>query len=299
MNNKEIRREARYLLKGNWLKLSLVFFIFFILLMYATYAPLVIHSESIVLLFAIAITGFILTVLIVPFAYGVLHSHVKAANGEPFRIFEFASVGFKSIKKAYLLIFLIIIRLAVPILAFVLSAMFLEYGRTHFLSFVTVTGWILYLIATFFLFSKLFYYLISTFILIDNDDDKNYSISKVLNESKEIMTLERVNLAIFILYFLVLLLVITVAIGLTQRIGVPSEIVALLLMIGHALFYPYFQMSMYVFYRYHKDPHYKYTYEQHVKEKEAKKEEKRNNNKSEEKPNEEPKKKKKNKSKKK
>ena len=111
---------------------------------------------------------------------------VRAARGEKVRLFEFVSVGLKNFKNAYFLVFFTIINLAIPILTFVFTAFITDWASKNGNSFLTVTFGILYLISTFFLFARFFYYVIGIFVMIDNKD-KN--IKQILDESKEIMSL--------------------------------------------------------------------------------------------------------------
>lgn len=272
MNLKDIRKEARYLLKGNWLKLSLIVFIFNLFILFVYAAPTILNFSSTVLILVVAALGLISTIFVVPFVYGLFSVIVKAINGEKVRIFEFVSNGIKNFKKSYFLIFGIIISLAVPILAFILSAVFLDYGIRHFLTFIITTGGIIYTIATFFMFSKAFYYIPSIFVMIENEEK---SVKDILKESKEIMSLERVNLlklfGIFALFFIIML-------GVSYGVGIifrSQDVYALVATVGYMILFPYFIVSLYVFYKYKKDPHYKFIYEDHLKEKESKKESKK------------------------
>lgn len=293
MDNKQIRQDARYLLKGHWLKLSLIYLIFSIFIHFVEQAPTILESSSAIFTLVMAISGLILSIFIIPFAYGVIYTMVKAIKGEKVRLFEFVSIGLKNFKNAYFLVFGVIINLAVQIVAFVASALLLNYGYEHSSSFLIVTGGIIYLITVFFLFAKFFYYTLGMFVMIDNE---NSGIQKILNESKEIMSLERVNLLkLIISFFGWFLLMLTVAI-IAAILKLPSDITTLITYLGFALLFPYFQISMYVFYKYHKDQHYKYEYEEHMKEKESgkqNKKEKSNTDKKEKELNKENKKKKK------
>ena len=274
MNLKDIRKEARYLLKGSWLKLSLIVFIFNLFILFVYAAPNILNFSSTVLILAVAVIGLISTIFVIPFIYGLFSVIIKSINGEKVRLLEFVSTGIKNFKKSYFLIFGIVISLAVPILAFIISAVFLDYGIRHFLTFIITTGGIIYTIATFFMFAKAFYYIPSFFVMIDNEEK---SVKDILNESKEIMTLERVNLlklfGIFALFFIIML-------GISFGAGIifhSQDAYAIVATIGYMILFPYFIVSLYVFYKYKKDPHYKFIYEEHVKEQENKKESKKEN----------------------
>jgi hypothetical protein len=267
MNFKDIRNDARYLLKGNWLNLSIIVLVFNLYLLFVFMVPYIIFSiSSLALMFGIAIVGFISTIFIVPFIYGLFETIVKALSGNKVRLFEFVSTGTKNFKRSYFILFGIIIKLAVPILAFIASAFFLYYGNVHAYTFIIVTGAIIYSIASYFLLSKAFYYFPAYFIMAE---DENKSIQQVLNESKEIMTLERFNLLKLIGLFAIFF---GVMVGICYGLGIlfhSQDVYDISFTVGYLLLFPYFIASLYVFYRYKKDPHYKYKYEEHLKDKES------------------------------
>lgn len=278
MDNKQIRQEARYLLKGKWIKLSIIYLLFFTFFSYVNNAPTMLNTSSTALTLGMAILGLILTIFLVPFFYGLIDVMVRSARGEKVRLFEFVSVGLKNFKNAYFLVFFTIINLAIPILTFVFTAFITDWANRNGNSFLTVTFGILYLISTFFLFARFFYYVIGIFVMIDNKD-KN--VKQILDESKEIMSMERLNLLKLFAHFIIIIAIIA-AISSTVAIAINPEhpLVLVILYAGAALMFPYIQISMYVFYEYHKDPHYKYKYEEHMKEIETKKETKEKNQES-------------------
>lgn len=106
-------------------------------------------------------------------------------------------------------------------------------------------------------------------------DNKDKNVKQILDESKEIMSMERLNLLKLFAHFIIIIAIIA-AISSTVAIAINPEhpLVLVILYTGAALMFPYIQISMYVFYEYHKDPHYKYKYEEHMKEIETKKENK-------------------------
>ena len=199
MDNKQILQEARYLLKGKWIKLSIIYLLFFTFFSYVNNAPTMLNTSSTALTLGMTILGLILTIFLVPFFYGLIDVMVRAARGEKVRLFEFVSVGLKNFKNAYFLVFFTIINLAIPILTFDFTAFITDWASRNGNSFLTVTFGILYLISTFFLFARFFYYVIGIFVMIDNKDKNVKQILDEFNYHGKIAIMVEIPATIFLI----------------------------------------------------------------------------------------------------
>lgn len=189
MVSSQIRQEARTSLTGKWGKAAIL------TLIYAVIVYIVSFVLNIVPVF-----GSIANALLdVAFTYGLLKSFMKLKRGEEISYIDFLKEGFPVYGKLWGIIGNTLLKLIVPIVVAIVGfvVMFIGIGSSAAsmlsststvssasLSGVAVVGMLIYIVGIIWCVIKGFYYSLTSYLLVDNED---MSAKDIVAKSEELM----------------------------------------------------------------------------------------------------------------
>lgn len=244
MNSSDFRREARNRLSGKWGKAIILILAFSVIDIILTIIERKVSST------ARSILYFVELLLNVPLSFGLIISLLKLYNNEEAYAFDYLNTGFSNFTKAWGISLRIILKLILPIILIIVSAVMLIFGGiglfygksilTNLSSFVTSTevtfsvlavlGLLLYYFSIIWLIVKSYYYQLSFAIAADNPE---LSSKDAVEKSKELMTGNRGKLFILQLSFIGWIFLACFTLG-----------------IGFLWIIPYMQFAHFAFYKY-------------------------------------------------
>lgn len=238
MTSSDFRTEARRNLAGKWGKAACITlaytFIFFVLGFIQGLMP---ENSAIENLLSLAIT-----IIEVPFAFGLIISLYKLYEGQDIKAFDFITFGFNSFGKSWIISFHILLKMAVPVILIVTSIILIAFGiygtaASSILSpgnsgsylFIAIIGFVLYFVGLIWTIVKSYYYAITYIIAADNE---NMKAKELVEKSKQIMTNHRGQLFVLQLTFIGWAILAVFTLG-----------------IGYLWILPYMQFAMIAFYK--------------------------------------------------
>lgn len=237
MISSDFRAEARRRLTGKWGKVALITLVYLAIFFILGFIEGLFAEQSIMR----SIISIAVFVIEVPLAFGLIIALFKVYNSEDVKPFEFCSFGFNNFKKSWGITFQMILKLIVPVVLLVISILLIAFGGAFSAAtlltgssssggflFLTVIGFILYLVAIIWAVVKSYYYSMAYIIAAD---DESLTAKEAVEKSKEIMTGKRGKL--FCLQF--------------SFIGW-AILAAFTLGIGYLWLLPYIQFAMIAFY---------------------------------------------------
>lgn len=198
MISSDFRTEARRKLSGKWGKAACItlayLLVFFLLGMIEGSFP-----DSMENLFSI-----ISTVIEVPLSFGLIFSFMKLYNGEEVKAFDFFSLGFSNFAKSWKISLHIVLKMIVPVILIIVSCVLIGVGTygtvgaslysssaTAGFGGLAIVGFILFIVSMIWAVTKSYYYQLSYFVAIDNED---MTAKEVVEKSAELMEGKRAKL---------------------------------------------------------------------------------------------------------
>lgn len=176
----EIRAEARKSLTGKWGKGALLTLAF----------AVVTYLITLVLTF-VPVVGYIANLVITPaLSFGYLIGFIKLRRGEDVGYFDFFKNGFAFFGKLWSVIGYTLLKMILPIVAIIVSIIILAIGGVGSVAagesfgIVAVIGIILYIVALIWTIVKGYSYVLTQFLLYDNQD---MEAKAIVEKSEELM----------------------------------------------------------------------------------------------------------------
>lgn len=256
MKSYQVREKAKVYLTGGWKTFSVMTILYLVLLILFTLIPTFLRLPYIVsILIQLFVSLF--------FIYGLTSCFWQYAKGSDVRSYDFIIITFKNIKRVFLVIFHIALRLLIPFIGLVASNLLLlgsingnsiyisaGFGSSPVLITIIILSAILTLVSFYFLLSKGLYYVIANQIAIEFPEQSEITC---VNQSKDLMKIKgnRSRFIFLIMSFIGWLIVGIFTLG-----------------VAFIWIYPYLQMSFIAFYEMIKNP------EEKIKKKKKKKKKK-------------------------
>ncbi len=197
MNASYFRAEARSKMTGKWGKAALITFLYTLVFFVIGFIQ-GLFPESMDWLFSI-----ILFVIEIPLAFGLIIALLKLYNSEDVKATDFFTLGFNNFSRSWSAFFNMLLKLLVPIILVIVSIFLLSFGiaatgasallggsssTTGGFAFLTILGFILYIVAIIWAIVKSYYYALSYVILADRPE---LSGKEAVEESRKLMTNNR------------------------------------------------------------------------------------------------------------
>lgn len=210
---RELKKDAKIKLTGNYIRAVLIYLIYFIITFvisvlgkYLFQSNKSLHSiyELVILIFT------------VPLSFGITASILKITRNDSVNITDFIKIGIQNIKKVWITYLKTFIKLLLPFILLVASLSFFLYSfmqavATHtsptqminivelFQSKNFIISIILVLLTVIYLFYKALPYSLVYYVLYDNAE---LEVSQILEKSKNLMKKNKLNLITLMLSFI-------------------------------------------------------------------------------------------------
>ena len=246
MISTDFKTEARRALSGKWGKAVLI------TLVYTIITGILSSIQNNISLPALkAIISIAVVVVEVPLVFGFLYSLYKLFKGEDVKVFDFFSLGFTNIVKAWDIVFNTIIKMIVPVILIIVAIVMMIIGGSNMptitysydTSFAHIAvsditgvnplfpiGGILFFIAMIWITIRGLFFVLSNYIAFDNMD---MPAKEVVEKSKSLMTGKRGKFFVLLLTFIGWAILCVLTLG-----------------IGYLWLLPYVQFSIFAFYKY-------------------------------------------------
>ena len=245
MKISELKKEAIAKLSGKWGKAAGIYIVVTLLSFGLTLVPSLIPQQSVAFLI-----NLLISIISFSFSYGLLASMIKLSRTEKVDLMDFVPLGLKNLFKIIKLYLLMILKLWLPILLYVGSAIAIGFSA-YVMATGSVTTGLAYFIAScailvvaciLFIVKSLLYSL-AFYLLYDNPNAKT---KELLNKSAELMKGKRVKFVLTEFSFLGWLLLIVLASALS--VAVLPVLTPILLLVGTTILSPYMTFTLINFY---------------------------------------------------
>lgn len=241
---RELKKDAKVRLSGNYFKLLFIYFIYAIVIFAFSALAKFINSNIIKFLYAL-----LLLVFSASFSFGLIACIMDIIRGKNTPFTEFINIGLKNMPKALGIFLRILLRLLIPIILLIASMTFMIITLANAvvggsLANYFILSVVLFMLAIIFLLIKSLYYSFAFYIL----KDKNEKTSKeIVNMSRDLMKGNIVKIIGLSLSFIGWYLLIF-AIGLISSYFLPKEFTTIITEVGSLLLFPYITTTMIGFY---------------------------------------------------
>jgi len=242
MKISKIRENARTALAGKWGKgvsitLGYVAFAFLLGIILGIFEGIFGEDSLIANLLGIATS-----IIQVPIVLGLGYAFIKLKRNEEVGAFDFVDLGFSNFGRAWKLALRSLIKLIVPFILLIISAIIISFSMVSFSAFVLsgevnatfggllIIGFVLYIVAAIWLAVRSLLYSLTTYIAYDNP---NMSSLDVVNESARMMKGNRWKIFLLELSFIGWAILAVFSFG-----------------IGYLWLLPYMQVAFVCFYEY-------------------------------------------------
>lgn len=241
---RELKKDAKVRLSGNYLKLVLIYFIYRVVIFALSSLETFITSDILKILYVL-----VFLVFSVSFSFGLIYCIMDIIRGKKSSFTEFINVGFKNALQSLKVFFRMFLKLLIPIILLIASMCFMLVTlatsiTTGTLSNNFILSVVLFMLAVVFLFIKSLYYSFSFYLLKDNPEK---TPKEIVNMSSELMKgniLKTIGLYFsFIAWYLLIF-----AVGFVASYVVPQNFVNIIVEFGILLLFPYIVTTMTGFY---------------------------------------------------
>ncbi len=232
---RELKKDAKVRLSGNYFKLLFIFFVYTITLFAFSSLSNFMTSNTLKFIYALLILIFT-----VPFSYGFIACFMDIIRGKKTPITEFINVGLKNISIVLKVYLRILLKLIIPIILTIASMFFLMitliqtiFGGT--LSNYFLLSAILFLVAIIFLFVKYIYYSLCFYILKDKPGKTSKEIVQMSHDLMKGNVLRYIGIVVsFIGWYLLIF-----AIGFLSLYFLPEDISTIIMQLCLLVLSPY------------------------------------------------------------
>lgn len=174
---KELKKDAKVRLSGNYFKLIVMNALFLVIILAFFLLRNYIKNSTLKLLYTIIIAFFN-----VPLSFGLLSTTMDIVRGSSTNLTEFINVGFKNILKVWKVFFRVFLKLLIPLIVFWILSVSLIFAGLAYIYSNNVEAWTIYalLLTTFasliWLIIASFKYVLALYVLKDNPNQNGKEI---------------------------------------------------------------------------------------------------------------------------
>lgn len=241
---RELKKDAKVRLSGNYFKLLLIYFIYAIVIYAFSALATFINSNIIKFFYALLVLVFSAS-----FSFGLIACIMDIIRGKNTSLTEFINVGLKNMPKAFSIFLRIFLKLLIPIILLIASMSFMIITLANAvvggsLANYFILSVVLFMLAIIFLFIRSLYYSFSFYILKDKSEKTSKEIVNMSHDLMKGNIIKIIGLSLsFIGWYLLIF-----AVGLISSYILPKEITTIITEVGSLLLFPYITTAMIGFY---------------------------------------------------